>query len=1025
MRCNLGVTALAAVVLMFLVEVSAIADDLIVPDDYATIQAAIDAAAEGDVVILQPGTYNETFNYNGKGIAVRSAEGPLVTRIDRNGSGGDIVNASGVPEGAVLEGIGFYRSNSRGLYMNGGTLVLTGCRFVGCSTGMYLDSGADVTLFDTQVVTCSRGIDLYGGSNLDMTASSCRNNTSRAIFMTQSSTLVATESEFADNSYGCDTGGSGAALRLDDSSEATLVKCSIARNRASCTSSNSNQYGGAITVRDNSGLVVRECDFELNENYAYRGYGVSISVINSNASLTVEDSTFTREKMEYGGTTDYGGSIFISGNGTDATITRCQFFECGGDDVTILGGAIYAESQSDVMVSDSRFERCGNEDNNQANGSAIYIAQSNDANSRFVIDDCQMVDERGQRNGAVYIAGSGDVQIRNSLFQNNTGGDYGGAVYGSNLWTGGPGFVFEDNDVIDCSGSNYGGGMYFGSDFDGFDITLERSRFINNFASNYGGALHFESVDTTGTNVQIRDCTFEGNRANSRGGAIYSVNTELIVLDCGFFGNDGDANNDDNPNDTNYPGDAFWISNNNRIPILVNNAFCGTRLAELVGPWIDKGGNIFEANCEFDCDGDGLPDDYEIEVGLAFDCNANGLPDSCEITSGADGDCNDDGRLDSCEVLADGAADCDGNLVPDSCQPDCDGDLLPDVCAIADGAADCDGDLVPDACQIADGSVPDANNDQVLDTCQVLDFAGLSTEIVLIQDRILDTQIPSTAVCYRLYADLLDPMASVTGVFGDLEHPLDLSSPAGFWQDLLGSDIPTSIACDPMPDYPDLRYDSWLTIGNDCQDDNLVQSIGIDYTAFNKGGSLIADDGIVFVAPGDPQSAPVDGRVLVAQLTTVDGSLPEGEVSLIGSNADGTEWFAYSVTWPEAPLVDCNQNGIHDAYDLSSGASRDCDGSGQPDECEFDSIIDCNGNGISDLCDVADGTSGDADGDLVPDECECFGDANRDGVVNVYDIIAVIIHWGEIGIQDADVNGDEIVDGGDLAAVLTGYGTCL
>jgi predicted outer membrane repeat protein len=567
--------------------------------------------------------------------------------------------------------------------------------------------------------------------------------------------------------------------------------------------------------------------------------------------------------------------------------------------------------------------------------------------------------------------------------------------------------------------------MYFNSQFEGLDVVIDRSRFIGNYGSNRGGALYFETLDATGTNIQIRDCSFEANRANDRGGAIYSVNTELVVLDCGFFGNDGDANNDDNPNDTDYPGDAFWINTNSRIPILVNNAFCGTRLEELVGPWIDKGGNIFEANCEFDCDGDGLPDDYEIEVGLAFDCNANGLPDSCEITSGADGDCNDDGRLDSCEVLADGAADCDGNLVPDSCQPDCDGDLLPDVCAIAAGAADCDGDLVPEACQIADGSVPDANNDQVLDTCQVLDFAGLSTEIVLIQDRILDTQIPSTAVCYRLYADLLDPMASVTGVFGDLEHPLDLSSPAGFWQDLLGSDIPTSIACDPMPDYPDLRYDSWLTIGNDCQDDNLVQSIGIDYTSFNQGGSLIADDGIVFVAPGDPQSAPVDGRVLVAQLTTVDGSLPEGEVSLIGSNADGTEWFAYSVTWPEAPLVDCNGNGVHDAYDLSSGASRDCDGSGQPDECEFDSIIDCNGNGISDLCDVADGTSGDADGDLVPDECECFGDANRDGVVNVYDIIAVIIHWGEIGIQDADVNGDEIVDGGDLAAVLTGYGTCL
>ena len=88
-------------------------------------------------------------------------------------------------------------------------------------------------------------------------------------------------------------------------------------------------------------------------------------------------------------------------------------------------------------------------------------------------------------------------------------------------------------------------------------------------------------------------------------------------------------------------------------------------------------------------------------------------------------------------------------------------------------------------------------------------------------------------------------------------------------------------------------------------------------------------------------------------------------------------------------------------------------------------MIDCNGNGISDLCDVADGTSGDADGDFVPDECECLGDTNRDGLVNVYDIIEVILHWGETGVLDADVSGDGVVDGLDLSLVLQGYGTCL
>lgn len=54
-----------------------------VPEDYATIQAALNSAENGTTIIVGPGVYNENINWPGKNsITLQSSQGRNQTTID-------------------------------------------------------------------------------------------------------------------------------------------------------------------------------------------------------------------------------------------------------------------------------------------------------------------------------------------------------------------------------------------------------------------------------------------------------------------------------------------------------------------------------------------------------------------------------------------------------------------------------------------------------------------------------------------------------------------------------------------------------------------------------------------------------------------------------------------------------------------------------------------------------------------------------------------------------------------------------
>lgn len=99
-----------------------------VPADQPTIQAAIEAAQDGDTVVVAPGTYVETINFRGKAITVTSSGGADVTIIDGNQAGSVVTFSSSEWYTSVLNG--FTLRNGRAIlaapvYGNGGGIFIS------------------------------------------------------------------------------------------------------------------------------------------------------------------------------------------------------------------------------------------------------------------------------------------------------------------------------------------------------------------------------------------------------------------------------------------------------------------------------------------------------------------------------------------------------------------------------------------------------------------------------------------------------------------------------------------------------------------------------------------------------------------------------------------------------------------------------------------------------------------------------------------------------------------------------------
>ncbi|HEX6677524.1 MAG TPA: right-handed parallel beta-helix repeat-containing protein [Actinomycetes bacterium] len=133
----LALLASAVVVALPGARQAAAATTLRVPQDFPTIQAAIDAAVAGDTVSVSPGTYVERIDYQQKAITVESTDGPATTIIDGNQAGGVVRIVANAGETPVLRGFTIrngtdpFFGDGAGISTTGGPALIEGNRVTG------------------------------------------------------------------------------------------------------------------------------------------------------------------------------------------------------------------------------------------------------------------------------------------------------------------------------------------------------------------------------------------------------------------------------------------------------------------------------------------------------------------------------------------------------------------------------------------------------------------------------------------------------------------------------------------------------------------------------------------------------------------------------------------------------------------------------------------------------------------------------------------------------------------------------
>jgi hypothetical protein len=394
-----------------------------VPNDYTTIQAAIDNSLDGDTVIVQPSTYYENINYNGHRIVLGSLflttsdTSYISTTIIDGGSLDAVVKfLSGEDGNTVLSGFTIQNGDGGGIICQNCNPVIDHCiitnNYDNVGGGMECMSGGSPTVSNSSLI---------GNSASSAAALFC--NDSAPVF---------TDCVIKNNNANIDAGG----LLLSNESHATL-------QNTVCTGNTAGEDGGFMLCRESSP------NFE-NCQILYNTAGLRGGAIHTynyyhwtHYAPTFTDCIIAHNEAQWGGgiklgTLDDGGEAF--------------FYSCTIDSnhATDSGGGFHSY-KSDIVLKNSI---CSN--NTAVNHGAFMEIDR----TWLKMTGCLIIRNiSGNRGGGFYINDSeypSIVNIVNCTISDNTAG-IGGGVYCTGgapdflnciLWDNSPDEIYGNNSVL-------------------------------------------------------------------------------------------------------------------------------------------------------------------------------------------------------------------------------------------------------------------------------------------------------------------------------------------------------------------------------------------------------------------------------------------------------------------------------------------------------------------------------------------------------------------------------------------------